>query len=254
MNKKVLGILCAIAALVVISAPLSAQDNAKPPLYTYIANWDFPRAQWAAVERDRVASAPILQKAMASGNVVAFGFDTILVHQGDGETHGDWISSNSLAGLMSAMEQVTASGSTTNATYSGATKHWDEFFVAKYYNYKPGTYKNGYGRGSIYALKKDAPEDAVEKISKMLMVPYLEKLLADGVIAEYEIDTDYIHINDPAFFGYYYLCPTADGLDKAAEALKAFAKEHPAELAMYQSMVDSSQHRDFLLRSNATYK
>ena len=44
-----------------------------------------------------------------------------------------------------------------------------------------------------YKLKPDAPENAVESLSKSFIVPLLEKLLADGAIVEYEIDTEAIH-------------------------------------------------------------
>ena len=87
-------------------------------------------------------------------------------------------------------------------------------FVSRYYNWKPGS-KGAYGHASSYKLKPDAPNDAVETLSKALLVPFFEKLLADGTILEYEIDEETIHTD---------------------------------------SMVDFTPHRDMLVRVNATYK
>jgi len=52
----------------------------------------------------------------------------------------------------------------------------------------------------MYKLKPDVPEHAIETLSKSFMVPLLEKLLADGSLIEYEIDTEAIHTEAPGTF------------------------------------------------------
>jgi hypothetical protein len=51
-----------------------------------------------------------------------------------------------------------------------------------------------------YKLKGDAPDNAIETLSKQLVVPLLEKMLADGTILEYEVDTIAVHTEAPGNF------------------------------------------------------
>ena len=52
---KVLAGLCALAMAAVWAGPAGAQTSEvkeKPPLYTYVAEWNIPRAQWAEMEKE----------------------------------------------------------------------------------------------------------------------------------------------------------------------------------------------------------
>jgi hypothetical protein len=49
-----------------------------------------------------------------------------------------------------------------------------------------------------------------------MLVPLLEKQLADGTIHEYEIDTEAIHTEPPGTFWIFYLTANAEGLDKVS--------------------------------------
>jgi hypothetical protein len=109
-------------------------------------------------------------------------------------------------------------------------------------------------RVGMYKLKSDAPQNAIETLSKTFIVPMLEKLLADGSIVEYEIDTEAIHTEDPGTFWIDVISPTADGLDKLNAALTSASKASPLNSAAFQSMVDSATHRDSLSSSTVTYK
>jgi hypothetical protein len=84
-----------------------------------------------------------------------------------------------------------------------ATKHHDAIYVSRYYNWHSGSWKNVYTYDAFYRLKADAPNDAVDTISKNIMVPLMEKMLADGTIHEYEIDTEALHTDAPRWF---YAC------------------------------------------------
>jgi len=150
-----------------------------------------------------------------------------IVHQSDGQTHDEWWSAMSMAGLLKLLDQFYKSGSATAPVYSSATKHWDGIYVSRYYNWKPGSWKGIYTRVATYKLKPDAPNDALETLSKNLFVPFFEKLLADGTIYEYEIDTEAIHTDNPANFSVVYLTPNAEGLDKVSAALQGIMKANP---------------------------
>ena len=127
-------------------------------------------------------------------------------------------------------------------------------YVSRYYNWHSGSWKDGYTYAAFYRLKPDAPDDAVDTLSKSLIVPLLEKLVADGTLHEYEVDTQAIHTEAPGVFLIVYLAASADGLDKVNAALQEALKSNPLGGAAFDSMVDITAHRDELVRTNATYK
>lgn len=259
-NRKIaraIAELCALVLAAFWAVPAGAQMmevKEKPPMYSYVAFWALPRAQWAEYEKTNAADRKILDKALASGTLVGFGNDRNLVHQPDGDTHDDWWSSMSMAGLMNVLDQFEKSGSSASPVLSAATKHWDGIFVSRFYNWHSGSWKDAYTHGSSYKLKPDAPDDSVEKLSKAALVPLLEKLLADGTILEYEIDTEAVHTQAPGTFYIFYLTPNAEGLDKASAAVRESLRTNPLVGPAFDSMVDFTAHRDFLARTNATYK
>jgi len=259
MNKnlsRVFAVVCALVTVVLAVAPAMAQSEMKekPPMYTYVGDWAIPRAQWGEMEKANAADQPTYEKAFSGGTIVGYGNDVTIVHQGDGQTHDEWWSAMSMAGLLNVLEQFYKSGSSTTPVLATATKHWDGIYVSRYYNWKPGSWKGIYTRVATYKLKPDAPNDAVETLSKNLFVPFFEKQLADGAIYEYEIDTQAIHTENPAMFSVVYLTPNAEGLDKVNGALQALMKANPLGGPAFGSMVDFSAHRDELARTNATYK
>ena len=260
MNKKscrVLAGLCALALAAFWAAPVCAQMaevKEKPPMYTYVGQWNIPRAQWAEMEKANAASRIILEKDIATGTIGGFGFDMNLVHQPDGPTHDEWWSAMSMAGLLNVLDQFYKSGSATSPVLASATKHWDNIYVSRYYNWHSGSWKGIYTHGGYFKLKPDAPDDAIEVLSKNLFVPLMEKLLADGAIHEYEIDTEVVHTEAPGSFWIFYLAANAEGLDKARAALQASMKSNPLGGPAMGAMVDYSAHRDVLVRTDATYK
>jgi hypothetical protein len=254
---RVLAGLCALAMAAVWAAPARAQMSEvkeKPPMYSYVGNWNIPRLQWADMEKANAANQKILEKAMASGTIVAYGNDVNLIHQPDGDTHDDWWSSMSMAGLLNVLDQFYKAGNPTSPVLASATKHWDGMYVSRYYNWHSGSWKDAYTRVASYKLKPDAPDDAVDKLSKNLFVPLLEKLLADGAIHEYEIDTEAIHTEAPGTFWVDVIAANAEGLDKFNAAVRDIMKSNPLAGSAIGSMVDFTPHRDYLARTNVTYK
>ncbi|MGA3127663.1 MAG: hypothetical protein ABSD13_13195 [Candidatus Korobacteraceae bacterium] len=254
---RVIAELCAIAIAVCWAVPSSAQIpevKEKPAMYSYVSFWAFPRAQWTELKKSNAADRMILDKALSSGSIVGYGNDTNLIHQPDGSTHDDWWSAMSMAGVLNVLDHFYQSGTTTSPLLASATKHWDGIFVSRYYNWHSGSWKGAYTHGSSYKLKPDAPDDAVEKLSKHLIAPLLEKLLADGTLVEYEVDTEAVHTEAPGTFWIFYLTPNAEGLDKTNAAIRETFKTHPLAGPAFDSMVDFTPHRDYLARTNATYK
>jgi hypothetical protein len=226
----------------------------KPPMYSYVANWQIPRAQWAEMAKGNAADKTILDKALADGTIVGYGNDENLVHRPDGETHDNWWSAMSMAGLVKVLDQFYASGNTVSPALDSATKHWDSILVSRYYNWHSGSWNKGYGHVSSYKLKADAPDDAIDTLSKNLVVPLLEKMLADGTIREYEIDTEAIHTEAPGAFWIVYVASSPEGLDTVTAAVGDSLKTHPFAGPAFSSMTDSSAHRDELVEGDGVYK
>jgi hypothetical protein len=259
MNRRVweyFAVVCAVAMIAVCAAPVLAQDEPKekPPMYSYVGNWSIPRAQWAEMDKASAANQKILDKAMADGTIVGYGNDMNLVHTPDGDTHDDWWSAMSMAGILNVLDKFYKNNSSTSPVLASATRHWDNIFVSRYYSWHSGPYKGAYGRVAQYQLKSDAPNNALETLSKNLLVPLLEKMLADGAILEYEVDTEAIHTDSPRNFWIVFIASNAEGLDKFNAALQEGSKKNPLNGPAFGSMVDFKEHRDYLASSTGTYK
>jgi len=78
---------CVLIMTAVWTAPVRAQMaevKEKPPMYSYIGNWNIPRAQWTDMEKSNADRTNHPGKAMANGTIVAYGNDFNLVHQARG--------------------------------------------------------------------------------------------------------------------------------------------------------------------------
>jgi hypothetical protein len=160
----------------------------------------------------------------------------------------------SLAGVLNVLDQFNKAGDSSSSVLASATNHFDNVYVSRYYNWHPGSWKDGYSYTAFYRLKPDAPDDAVDMLSKKLIAPLLEKLLADGTLHEYEVDTQAVHTEAPGTFLIVYLAANAEGLDKVNAALREAIKSDPLGGVAFGSMVDITAHHDDVARSNATYK
>lgn len=254
---RFLALVSALALFAFCSAPAGTQTSEvkeKPPMYTYVGFWTIARPQWGDWDKQVVTNQKVMEKALADGTIVAHGTDFNLIHQPDGATHDNWWSAMSMAGLLNTLDQIYKSGSATSPVSAGASRHWDGLYVSRYYNWHAGSWKDVYTHVGSYKLKPDAPNDAVEKLSQNLFVPLLEKMLAEGAIHEYEIDTEAIHTETPDTFLIAYIAANAEGLDKVNAAVREVSKANPLGGPAMGSMVDFTPHRDYLSRTNATYK
>ena len=195
-----------------------------------------------------------MDKAIASGVLVSYGSDSALLHDADGATHDNWWQSMSMAGTLTVLDDLEKVGAGSTSVLNSVTKHWDNLWVSRFYNWHAGSWQGAYSYASIYPLKADAPDDAVDMLAKNMLVPFLEKLLADGAIVEYEIDEQAVHSDAPETFVIDYIAPTAEGLDKVNAAVRAAIENSPLNGVALGSMVDYTKHRDLLLRTTATYK
>jgi len=260
MNRRLWSVfagICVFALSMLWAIPSGAQASEvkeKPAMYSYVANWQIPRAQWGDMAKANAGDKAILDKALADGTIVGYGNDETLVHQTDGITHDDWWSSMSLAGLIKVLDQLSGAGNTTSSVLASATKHSDAIMESHYYNWHPGAYKSGYTHISYYKLKSDAPDNAVDLVSKNLVAPLLEKLLVGGSILEYEVDTEAIHTSDPSGFWIVYVASSPEGLDAVDAGIREALKGEPLGGPAFGGMTDGTVHRDELLRGQGVFK
>jgi hypothetical protein len=254
-SSRIVGTLCGAVLLGLWAGAVPAQTTEvkeKPRMYTYFASWTIPRARWAEMDKAAGSDQKLLDSSIASGTLVGYGDDVTIVHQVDGPTQDNWWSSMSMAGVVDVLDSLTKGS--MPPVLGSATAHSDQILVSRFYNWKAGSYKGAYTHTAVYKLKADAPDDAVASISKNFIVPLMEKLLAAGAIVEYEIDEEAIHTESPDVFWVDYICPNSGGLDKASAALSEAMKANPMAGPALGAFVDFAPHRDYLLRSNATYK
>jgi hypothetical protein len=108
------------------AAPAGAQMaevKEKPRMYTHEAFWAIPRARWPEMEKANPAEQKILERALASGGIVAYGNDSAVLHDADGATHDGWWSAMSIAGTLNVLDEFDKSGGTTAPILVSATKH-----------------------------------------------------------------------------------------------------------------------------------
>ncbi len=255
MNKRLRPILmglCGFVAFTLCAMQASAQMTEvkpKPPMYSYVADWQYPRSSWPDVEKSNSAINPVLAKALADGTIIGYGADKNLVHQPDTETHDNWWSAMSMAGIVKVLDQISST-----ETMTSATKHWDSIYVSRYYNWKSGSFKGAYTHESTYKFKESAPDEGLNMLAQNLIVPLLEKQLAAGTILEYEIDTPAIHTHAPGTFYVVYITPTPEGLDTVQQAIRESQKANELAIEAFGDMIDDTGHRDELDKSDGVYK
>jgi len=129
-------------------------------------------------------------------------------------------------------------------------------YVTSFYNWKAGSWKGAYGYAGTSKLKPDAPAagDAVRALSSFY-VPVFEKMLADGIIVEYEIDREMIHTTDVrGQIHFSFVMPNAEGLDKFQAALGAAIDENSLIGPAFDSMTVNFKEQFDFVKVNATFK
>ena len=246
--KKRIATYAALTIVVALAQgmPLRAQnDEGKPPLYTYIAEWAVPRAQWGDMVKLDDQERPLMEKMVANGDTVEYATFANLIHQEGAPTHGSWFTASSEGKLMKALEQVYALGLTTSPVEANS-KHWDTIMVSRTYHWRSGHYENAYLSGSDWHVKPGEGR-AFNDLVNSTLVPVFEKLAADGSIVGYAVSSEDYHTDKPGLVSMIFVTADASGLDKAEDALQAALGKDRSLGAAVATMTDGGEHRDFLL-------
>ena len=250
MQKRTYCLICLLILCLGLTtvASLQAQmaTKSKPTVYTYVAEWSVPRAQWADMVKADEQDRPLLDKLVGDGTLTGYGAYTNLIHQEGEPTHGTWFTATSEGNLLKALEAIYAQPGLVTAPVQGASKHWDQILTGDVYGSKPGNSKDGYLTWSSWQIKPGEMRNYTE-LTKKVIVPVLDKLLAEGTITSYgQLVEDY-HQQKLGTIYDYFTVPDAASLDKANKVLEDLF-EGPALGDAFRAMTEREGHRDFLTR------
>jgi hypothetical protein len=244
MKKRIAGLLLVVLAVMFVPAALP-QMEPTPTVYTFVSQFNIPRAQWAAYSEDTEKSfVPVAEKMLADGTIVSWSTFEQVVHTTDGYTHGAAWSSPTIAGLMKVLDEVRKNGPRPGQI--AATKHED--FLMQSSMYRSGSGNAAYLRVVCQMAKPDKPGDYAAALKKHL-VPTFDDLLKKGAATYYGLDEQYINTSPPSMRCLVITYPNAEGMDKWATTVgSVLGKLTGADReAVFGSVVPDSR-RDILAR------
>jgi hypothetical protein len=244
MLKWIAGLLLIVSAVMLVPAALS-QMEPTPIVYTYVSQFQIPRANWAQYSEDTEKTfVPVAEKLMADGAIIGWSTFETIVHTPEGYTHGAAWSSNTLAGLMKVLDEVRKSGQRPGQI--AATKHEDYLMQSSMYRGGSGT--EAYLRVVCQMAKADKPGDYAAALKKYL-VPTFDEQVKKGAATSYGLDEQYVNNTAPSTRCLVITYPNADGMDKWATAVNAtLGKMSAADRnALFGSTVADSR-RDVMAR------
>jgi len=246
MMRRIAGLLLVAMAMILVPAALPQMEPAQR-LYTFVSQFQVPRAQWAAYSEDTEKMAiPIFDKLMADGTITSWSTFEHVVHTPDGYTHGTAWSSTSVAGLMKVLDEVRKAGPRPGQI--AATRHEDLLMVSTIHHGSSGSGTSGYLRVICSMAHADKPSEYTATIKKLL-VPTFEEQFKKGVVNYYGIDEQYVNTGAPSLRCVVVTYPNAESIDKWATAINAtLGKMNAAEQAEFLGSTVLDSRRDIMAR------
>jgi len=244
MLKRIAGLLVVVLAVVVVPAAIS-QMEPTPRVYTFVSQFQVPRANWAQYAEDTEKTfVPVVGKMLADGTIVSWSTFEQVVHTPEGYTHGAAWSSNSIAGLMKVLDEVRKNGPRPGQI--AATKHEDYLMQTTLYHTGSGTAT--YLRVVCSNAKADKPDGYTATLKKLL-VPTFEEQVKTGAATYYGVEEQYVNNGAPSTRCVVITYPNADGMDKWATAINTtMGKWSPAERAEFAGSTVLDSRRDIMAR------
>ncbi len=244
MKKRIAGLLVFVLSVMLVPAALP-QMEPTPTVYTYVSQFQVPRANWAAYAEDTEKTVvPIVEKLTADGTILSWSTFEQVIHTPEGYTHGAAWSSTSISGLMKVLDEVRKAGPRPGQI--AATKHEDYLMQTSMYRVGSGT--PAYLRVVCSNAKADKPGDYAATLKKLL-VPTFEEQVKKGVATYYGVDEQYVNTSAPSTRCVVITYPNAEGMDKWAAAISAtMSKWSPAERAEFAGSTVLDSRRDIMAR------
>jgi hypothetical protein len=244
MKMRISALLVFLFVVTLVPAALP-QTESTPIIYTYVSQFQIPRANWAAYAEDTEKSfVPVAEKSLADGSILSWSTFEQVVHTPDGYTHGAAWSSTSIAGLLKVLDEIRKSPPRPGQI--AATKHEDLLMQTRMYH--NGTGAPTYLRVVCSAAKADKPEHYTAMLKKML-VPTFEEQIKQGAATYYGLDEQYVNTSIPSTRCLVIGYPNAESIDKWATAINTtMGKWTPAEREEFAAASVPDSRRDILAR------
>ncbi len=244
MKKRIAGLFVIVLAVMLVPAALP-QMEPTPTVYTFVSQFQIPRANWAGYSEDTEKTAvPVLEKLTADGTILSWSTFEQVVHTVDGYSHGAAWSSTSISGLMKVLDEIRKAGPRPGQI--AATRHED--FLMQTSMYRTGSGTPTYLRVVCSNAKADNPGNYTATLKKLL-VPTFEEQIKKGVATFYGVDEQYVNTAAQSTRCVVITYPNAEGMDKWAAAISAtMAKWTPAERAEFAGSTVLDSRRDIMAR------
>lgn len=246
MKDRILVLVVCSLALGVFCSSVGAQAPAQP-IYTYVAEWGVPRAQWADMEKSNAEEKVTLDAMVADGTLIGYGYFQNRVHSDGGYTHGSWFQAKSVGNILKALEKFYARPAGVTTPAQGASKHQDYLMVATIHGAKPVSNSTGYLRVISVAIRPGQMEEFVDAYNRYVK-PLYDKLLAEGAIVSYQFDTEFSIQNAPGRVFSAVVLPDADAMNKVDMAFGQMFAANPAALAVLMAASEPNSRNDILAR------
>lgn len=229
-----------------VAGTAAAQTNGqKPAVYTYVAQWSIPRAQWGDMGRMQHANTAALDRLVADGTLVAYGSDENMVHDRKGDDFSNWFQATSLAGIFKALDALQ--GSTAgNAALLGSGPHQDNLLVSRDYDGHSGSFHNALLRG-ITAVVKPGMESQFHDSWDHTIRPVLEQLTAEGALHGWAYHTEWV-VKQPGQVVTVIIANGPAGLDRYVAAINDLLEKNPDAVMPLIAATEPGSRRDFLVR------
>jgi hypothetical protein len=243
MGAVVLAVVGAVVAQVA-----RWQAEALPTVYTFVSEFQVPRASWAQYAEDTEKNfVPIAEKLMADGSILGYETFESVVHTPDGYTHGAAWQAHSMAGLLKVLDEVRKNGPQNGQL--AATKHQDLLLQSSLYaGAQAGKTSSGYLRVLCQMTPADNP-DAYGAALKKIFWPTFEEQLRIGAVDSIRVDQQYINNGPQSLRCLAITYRNAEGLDSWTRNVGAvLEKLSPSERATFFATTVPDTRRDFLAR------
>jgi len=241
-------------------ASVGAQGQTTPSVYCLLGQWQIAPAEERLFEDNFTKyQKPILDKFVADGTIIDYGFDTAALHTPDGFTHFRWISAANRASLETAIGAIVTAfekmpleqRNKMDKDYARMVKkHRDQLLSTEAYRNKPGQYTKGFTVSSFFQAKPGKLSELRELWVKY-QKPVFDQLFNDGVLLGFGVDTELFHTEQPGGVTVWYIVPDMASEDKVDKAFEdARAKRSPEEREKLNNsmreLTDTEKHRDSL--------
>jgi hypothetical protein len=246
MLKLIAGML--VLALAIFAVPIaSPQTDQAQPVYTYVSQFQVPRANWAQYAEDTEKTfVPVVERMLADGSIVSWSTFETLVHTPEGYTHGAAWSSTSIAGLTRVLDEVRKSGPRPGQV--AATRHEDYLMQSTLYRAGSGKGTSGYLRVLCSQTQPGKPDDYATALKKYLW-PTFEEQFKKGVATYVGLDQQYVNNAAPSLRCLVITYPNAESMDKWATAVNAtLGKMSQADREAFFATTVPDSRRDFMAR------